>query len=125
MVRFSDEEWKRPIPDQIASVRHYVQGVDQRVVLMHSVYEKLVKRVEGIEDRQTVMEAALPIADERIAAIVGNELDRRTEAARAERREDLKQVFGSTKTAALYITTVGQAVLMFGVFLHYVLGWSL
>lgn len=109
------EEWQRPIPEQVSVIRHDLAGIRQQFVLLNEVVNRIASRMESVEDRQTLMEAqvaALATTPEAVGAVVEQVLERRAVAAREERRRDLKEAFGKTRSVALYIIAVGQALMM-------------
>lgn len=115
----------RPLQEQVSVIRHDLGGAQQALAMLQEQQRRMAARIENVEERQTLVEAQvaqLAITPEAVGEVVEHVLDRRTEAARAERRQDLAEAFGKTKTIALYITAIGQAVLMVVGFWYFVVG---
>jgi septal ring factor EnvC (AmiA/AmiB activator) len=102
------EEWQRPIEAQIANIRHRLGSVEQQITALDRTDEKTVRRIEGVEDRLTLLEAQLVA----LPGMIDDVMEKRAVRVRAERIQDVKEAFGRTRSTALFIIAMGQALFM-------------
>lgn len=100
------EPWQRPIAEQVAALRHDMDGIKLVYAALDDLIKRLSGRVDNVEARQTVTEAQVAqsnLTPEYITALMSELFDARAAQARKERIEDMRHIFGRAKIFVLYI----------------------
>lgn len=110
----------RPIEEQVAVLRHDIEGIKQNVALLAEMQKRQVVRTDAMEASQLIVNDTLRAAWKEDFRALYYEL---SEAEQEKRREDIKnavrEVFGKAKLAVLYLVPFLTALNVIGQWLDW------